>query len=93
MPDEEFIKDDFKETPYGLIYRPPNYEGPICKDAVMKCEKISDEEWEKELINIRLERSRCTGCGQELRKSGNAYLACKCMWTALKKELDNENEE
>jgi len=33
------------------------------------------------------EKSRCTGCGQTLRKSGKGFLACKCMWIALKDKL------
>jgi len=54
---------------------------------------MTNEECEKQSINVWIGRSKCIGCGQALRKLGNEYLACKCMWIALKEKLDNEKRK
>jgi len=43
-------------------------------------------------MKINLQNSKCIGCGQTLKVLGSTYLACKCMWIALKDKLSEERK-
>jgi len=50
--------------------------------------------WEKEkkmteCIFKNNETQKCISCGQNLHKIGKDYIACRCMWLALRKMIDD----